>query len=260
MGGKSEGMAEKCEVDAQGGTEQRAEYIDSVFRHLLQGLSRRLPSQCAVCHAWPARSICEACVAAFAQPVERCTTCALPVTPGVRQCGACIVRPPPLDACLAALPYAYPWSTLVADFKFHEHPGWAASFAALLRAAPWVEPALDAADLLLPMPLSPERLHNRGYNQAHELARALDVSKLVHGVLIRVLDTPPQRTLPRNERLRAVQDAFAVDPLLVHHVKNKRVVLLDDVMTSGASLHAAARILRGAGAAHITALVLARTE
>ncbi len=168
--------------------------------------------------------------------------------------------PPPLDACLAALPYAYPWSTLVADFKFQQHPGWARSFAALLRAAPWVEPALEATDLLIPMPLSKERLRERGYNQAHVLACALDAAKVAHGVLLRVRDTPPQRTLPRSERLRAVQDAFAIDPLQIHRVKGKRVVLLDDVMTSGASLHAAARVLRGAGAAHTTALVLARTE
>ena len=247
-------------MDADAVANRPHEYIDLMLRQLLHGLSKRLPSQCAVCHAWPAHSICEACVAAFAQPVARCTTCALPVVPGVRQCGGCIVHPPALDACLAALPYAYPWSTLVADFKFHQRPGWAASFATLLRAAPWVEPALDAADLLLPMPLSTERLRDRGYNQAHVLARALDAPKVVHGLLLRVRDTPPQRTLPRSERLVAVQDAFAMDPLQGHRVKNKRVVLLDDVMTSGASLHAAARVLRAAGAAHITAVVLARTE
>ena len=57
-----------------------------MFHALLQGLSRHLPSQCAVCHAWPAHSICEACVATFAQPLPRCSTCALPVAPGVRQC------------------------------------------------------------------------------------------------------------------------------------------------------------------------------
>ncbi|MES2951435.1 MAG: ComF family protein [Pseudomonadota bacterium] len=238
-----------------------AEYIGSVFRQLLQGISRHLPSQCAVCHAWPSHSVCEACVAAFAQPVARCHTCALTLhSTGVHQCGACIVAPPPLDACFAALPYAYPWSSLIADFKFHQHPGWATSFAALLRAAPWVEPALDATDLLLPMPLSKERLRERGYNQAHVLACALDAPKVAHGILLRVLDTPPQRTLPRSERLRAVQDAFAVDPLQAHRVRQRRVALVDDVMTSGASLHAAARVLRGAGAAHITALVLARTE
>jgi ComF family protein len=178
----------------------------------------------------------------------------------VRQCGACIVTPPPLDACLAAVPYAYPWSSLVADFKFRQHPGWAGSFAQLLRATPWVEPALDAADWLIPMPLSPQRLRERGYNQAQVLACALDAAKVAHQVLLRIVDTPPQRTLPRNERLRAVQHAFAVDPLQAHRIAQRRVVLLDDVMTSGASLHAAAVALRQAGAAHITALVLARTE
>ncbi len=179
---------------------------------------------------------------------------------GVRQCGACIVTPPPLDACLAAVPYAYPWSQLIADFKFRQQPGWALSFAQLLRAAPWVEPALDAADLLIPMPLSRQRLKERGYNQAHVMARALDAPKVAHGILLRMVDTPPQRTLPRGERLLAVQHAYATDPLQVHRIAQRRIILLDDVMTSGASLHAAARALRQAGAFHITALVLARTE
>jgi ComF family protein len=219
-----------------------------------------MPSQCAVCHTWPSQPVCEACVGLFAQPVNRCNTCALLAPAGVQQCGACIVTPPPLDACLAAVTYAYPWSGLVADFKFRQHPGWAHSFAQLLRATPWVEPALDAADLLIPMPLSRQRLLERGYNQARVLACALDRAKLVDGVLLRVLDTPAQRTLPRSERLRAVQHAFAVDPLQVGRVAQRRIVLLDDVMTSGASMHAAARALRAAGAVHITAMVLARTE
>lgn len=241
------------------GSRLGGEYIGWVFSHLLQGILRRLPSQCAVCHTWPAQPVCEACVNAFAQPVPRCATCAIDVPPGVRQCGTCIVTPPPLDACLAALPYAYPWSTLVADFKFHQQPAWAHSFALLLRSTPWVEPALEAADLIIPMPLSRERLRERGYNQALVLARALDARKVAHLLLLRIHDTPPQRTLPRSERLRNVEHAFAVDPLQINQLTGKRVVLLDDVMTSGASLYAAANTLRAAGAAHITGLVLART-
>lgn len=236
------------------------EYIDLVFRQLLQGISWRLPSQCAVCHAWPAHPVCEACVGAFAQPVNRCATCACTIPHGVRQCGACVLRPPPLDGCLAAVAYAYPWSNLVADFKFRQHPAWAASFAQLMRATPWVEPAIDAADALIPMPLSRQRLQERGYNQALLLARALEAHKVASDILLRVVDTPPQRTLPRNERLRSVRHAFAVEPLQAHRIRNRRVLLVDDVMTSGASLHAAAQALRQAGAAHITALVLARTE
>ena len=197
---------------------------------------------------------------AFAQPASRCLTCALSVPVGVRQCGACIVTPPPLDACLAAVPYAYPWSQLMTDFKFNQHPGWANTFAQLLRAAPWVEPALDAADLLIPMPLSRQRLQERGYNQSHLLACALDRAKVAHGVLLRMVDTPPQMTLTRRERLRMVQNAYAIDPLKTRQINRRRIVLIDDVMTSGASLHAAARVLQHSGAAHITALVFARTE
>ncbi len=238
----------------------RGEYIGWVLRQFFQGLSQRLPSQCAVCHSWPAQPVCSACVDAFAQPVPRCKSCAIPFHGSAHQCGACTVVPPALDACLAALPYAYPWSTLVADFKFRQHPGWSSSFALLLRSAPWVEPALEAADWLIPMPLSSQRLRERGYNQAHVLAMALDAPKVAHGLLLRVLDTPAQRTLPREERLHSVAHAYAVDPLKASQVRGKRVVLLDDVMTTGASLNAAARALRAAGAAHITGLVLARTE
>ncbi len=231
-----------------------------MFRRLIERLSHALPSQCAVCHAWPAQPVCETCITRFAQPQSRCQTCALPVPAGISRCGACLKTPPPLDACLAAVGYAYPWSELIARYKFGDMPGWSAALAGLLRSMPWVEPALEAADLLLPMPLSRQRLQQRGYNQALELARHLAPAKAVPGLLLRIRDTPPQSALQRAERLRNVQGAFAVEPLRQTEVRGKRVVLLDDVMTSGASLFAAAQALRDAGAAHITGLVLARTE
>lgn len=231
-----------------------------MFRKLLSRVSQSLPSQCAICHAWPSQPLCETCVAQFAQPVHRCTRCALPVPTGMRQCGACITDPPPLDQALAAVPYAYPWSALVVDFKFRQHTGWAASLATLMRSAPWVEPALESAEVLVPMPLSRERLRQRGFNQALVLARALEPAKVRADVLLRIQDTPPQSALPRKERLRSVQHAFAVEPLRAASLKGRRVVLLDDVMTSGASLHAAASVVRQAGAAHITGLVFARTQ
>jgi ComF family protein len=231
-----------------------------MFRSLLQGIAGRLPSQCAVCHAWPARPLCEDCVQCFAQPLPRCQTCALPVLAGMRQCGTCITQPPPLDQALAAVAYAYPWAGLIAQFKFQEHTGWAHSLATLMRAAPWVEPALDNADWLLPLPLSPRRLRERGFNQTLVLARALDPAKVRSDVLLRVKDTAAQSTLPRAERLLGVRGAYALEPTRAAAVQNKRIVLLDDVMTTGATLHEAARVLRRAGALHITALVLARTE
>jgi ComF family protein len=237
-----------------------AEYIDSMFVSPIKTLMGALPSQCMVCHAWPAQSICEACVNRFAQPLSRCRTCAIPVPTGVGQCGACIKAAPPLDACLAAVTYAFPWSDLIVGYKFHNHTGLCNAFALLLRSTPWVEPALDAADTVVPMPLARARLQTRGFNQALLLAQQLAPDKTDTRVLLRIKDTPPQTSLHREERLDSLRDAFAVDPLLVAKIKGARLVLVDDVMTSGASLYSAARALRAAGAAHITGLVIARTE
>jgi len=238
-----------------------------MFARLLQGASVRLgalaaqlPSQCAVCRAWPAHPVCETCAGRFAQPVPRCRTCALPLPAGQMHCGACLRQPPPLDACFAAVAYAWPWTEGLARFKFHQDTGWARPLATLLRGTPWVEPALEQADRVLPMPLSRQRLAERGYNQALLLARVLAPEKTDATLLLRTRDTPPQRTLARAERLRSVHQAFAVEPLRAATLRGRRVVLVDDVMTSGASLHAAATALREAGAGHITALVVARTE
>src|SRR5690349_11112196 len=119
-----------------------------MFRSLVARVERALPAQCAVCHAWPARPLCERCVARFAQPLSRCRRCASPVPANVRECGACLKHPPPLDECHAAVSYDYPWSALVAQFKFNGQAGWARSLAMLMRSAPWVEPALEQADIV----------------------------------------------------------------------------------------------------------------
>ena len=231
-----------------------------MFRPFIQRLSSALPGQCAVCHAWPAQPVCEACVALFAQPASRCQTCALPVSPGIAHCGQCLREPPPLDACVAAVAYAYPWSGLITSFKFNRNPGWAATFATLLQSTPWAEPALESADVIVPMPLSAQRLQERGFNQALLLARALRADKTDATVLLRIKDTPAQSSLNRRDRQASVKNAFAVDPFKTSSILQQRVVLVDDVMTSGASLNAAARALRSAGAAHITGMVVARTE
>jgi len=230
-----------------------------MFRRLFEGLAAALPGQCAVCRAWPAQPVCEACVARFAQPRPRCRRCALPVAEGVAECGRCL-NAPPLDACHAALSYEYPWSALIAQYKFGGQAGWAGSFATLMRSAPWVEPALDQADLVLPMPLSRERLAERGFNQALVLARALAPRKAHAGLLLRVRHTLAQTALDRQARLANVRGAFAVEPLRAAQLRGQCVVLVDDVMTSGASLFAAAQALRQAGAARITGLVIARTD
>lgn len=218
------------------------------------------PSRCAVCGAWPAQALCDGCVARFGQAVHRCALCALPLADAVAVCGACVKEPPPLDACFAAVDYAYPWSTLVSRFKFHGEPGWAAALARRMARVPGVEEELRRADLVLPIPLAARRLAERGFNQAQLLARFLSPGKTETQLLLRLRETGTQTALDRKARQANVGGAFGVEPLRIKEVQAKSVVLVDDVMTSGASLHSAAKALRQAGAKRVAAVVLARTE
>jgi ComF family protein len=227
---------------------------------MLHALLSAVPSRCSVCGRWPAEPVCSACRARFAPEQARCRCCALPVPAGVTTCGTCVLTPPPLDACHAGVAYGYPWAQLLARYKFQDDPGWAALFAGLLRSQPGVQDELDQADAVVPMPLAPARLAQRGFNQAQELARRLAPGKADAHLLLRVRDTPPQVALGRTAREANVRGAFAPEPGRQRELHGKRVVLVDDVMTSGASLHAAAGALRAAGAVRVSALVAARTD
>lgn len=218
------------------------------------------PSRCAVCGAWPASALCTGCAAGFGLPQHRCRLCALPLTGATEVCGACLREPPPLDACFAAVSYAYPWSTLVARFKFSGEPGWAEAFAGRMALVPGVAQEIRRADLVLPLPLAPRRLAERGFNQALLLARRLAPARTQARLLLRLRETGSQATLDRKARNLNVRHAFGVDPLRTPEVAGRTVLLVDDVMTSGASLHAAAQALRQAGALRVSALVLARTD
>ena len=223
-------------------------------------LGALVPSQCAVCQAWPAQRVCGQCIARFAQPQRRCPTCALALPVNVPACGICLRLPPPLDLCLAAVDYGYPWAQALGQFKFQGDPGWADTLATLIRSMPWAEPALEAADIVLPVPLSRERLQERGFNQALLLARCLASHKSDAAVLLRVVATAAQTQLSRAERLQNLHGAFMVDPLRRAAIEGRRVVVIDDVMTTGATLHAAADALHQAGAQHVCAIVVARTS
>jgi ComF family protein len=250
-----------------------------MFHALARQAAAWLPSQCAVCHLWQQDVVCADCLARFGAPVRRCLSCALvlPVAPpsdNLHQCGACIAAsshgPLPLDSCSAAVSYAFPWDQLIVRFKFGKEPAWARFFANRMLQQMGVQEALPAARWCLPMPLSDARLRERGYNQAALLARELaaQVSATVpqaqgqvdDRLLLRVLDTMPQPGLDRAARVANLRGALLVDPLRQALVEGQSVVLVDDVMTSGASLHAAAQALRAAGASAVHAVVFARTE
>lgn len=230
-----------------------------------QRLSQSWPGRCAVCRQASTGGLCTDCLERWAPARPRCHRCALPLPPALAgvlsgmACGTCLSTPPPLAHCVAAVDYGWPWRALLARYKFQGHSGWATALAERMRASPGATELLAAADRVLPMPLSRERLAERGYHQAWLLARALAPDKADEGLLLRVRHTPSQRGLPRSERLANVRGAFAIEPLRAHAVRGQRLLLVDDVMTSGASLHTAARVLLQAGAAQVSALVLART-
>ena len=234
-----------------------------------------LASQCAVCRSWPTDPVCNACTARFLGVVPRCRTCAealpLDLSRGLRtspgQCLTCIAHAPSADAVLVAVDYAYPWSALIAQYKFGDRPGWAPYFAKLLLGAPGVLRALEglaAADFIVPIPLAEPRLQTRGFNQSWELASALAMqsgspAKADAHLLLRIKNNRSQTDLLRAARLSNVVGVFAVDPLRAPELLHRRVVLVDDVMTSGATLFAAAQAIKSSGARHVTAIALART-
>lgn len=207
---------------------------------------------------------------------RRCRQCALLLPADLSgasrllplNCITCERQPPPVDATYVAVPYAFPWSGLIAQYKFSSQTGWAAEFAALMLQHTAIADCLAGlteSDVILPLPLSRARLQTRGFNQSWLLAQHLRAqsgspAQLDAGMLLRIRDTAPQSSLALKDRLGNVNGAFAVDPLQAQHLAGRHVVLVDDVMTSGASIYAAAPALRQAGAAVISVLVLARTE
>lgn len=232
-----------------------------------RALLESLPATCQVCAAWPALPVCEACIQRFAAPRLRCLACAAEVPGDFDLCGACQTSPEasPLSQCIAAVDYAYPWDGLIARFKFRSEPGWAGPFARLMLQQPLALPLLRSCDLVVPVPLTEQRLGERGYNQAWELVKAMrrqarDLN--VHAVataLVRLGETPDQHSLGREGRLRNLRGVFAAHPLHAHRLVGRNLLLVDDVTTTGATLHTAAQALRQAGAARVSALVFART-
>ncbi|HET7795779.1 MAG TPA: phosphoribosyltransferase family protein [Rhizobacter sp.] len=179
----------------------------------------------------------------------------------MRLCGACLTDPPSFDQALAAVDYAHPWSTLIPQFKFHETLDLAPALSALLADAQRRSGALPPP-LVLPVPLSPQRLRERGFNQAWEITRRL--AHVLHlkadaGLLLRVKDSPHQLALPPEQRAANVRNAFAVEPLRLAELKGRAVAVVDDVMTTGATFGEIARVLKQAGASRVEAWALART-
>ena len=214
-----------------------------------------LPQNCLLCDAHSGKSlICTACTADLPRfHTPACPICALP-SPQGEICGQCLKHPPTFDATRAAFIYDFPLDALVKTLKYGGHLAVAEFLAGeMLDAAPTSRP-----DLLVPMPLHPQRLKERGFNQSLEIARKLSQAwgiPLVTAGIIRTRHNEPQASLPLAKRAANVRGIFTVSG----DFKGKSILLVDDIMTSGASLNELAKTLKKAGAVRVECCVAART-
>ena len=212
----------------------------------------RPPSQCEICRNWNDGRLCADCRARHVQTRTRCGRCALPVAAGVSPCGACLRQPPNFLHAVCAVDYAFPWDRLVLDLKFHGLVELAAPLAQLLVQALRAGDGARGVDAVLAVPLGPKRLAERGYNQAWELARRvareLSLPAGAHA-LERPVDGAHQADLPREARAANLRGAFMVAPRQRQWVAGRRLALVDDVMTTGATAREASAALLRAGAA-----------
>lgn len=222
----------------------------------------QLPGRCVVCDDWTAARLCAACVQRFQTQRPRCPRCGIVLAVAGQPCGHCLSTPPPVQRTLVAVDYAFPWDRLVQALKFHGQLGLAPVLAQRLRACAPQVCDCPAPKLIVPVPLHASRLRERGFNQSWEIARHLGRGLAIStraDVLLRWRATSSQAQLPRDERRANVQGAFMPDPTHGRAARGRHVALVDDVMTTGATAHAAAQALREAGALSVTLWVVART-
>lgn len=238
--------------------------VDGLWRRAQHAL---LPPRCLICaqRSDTSRDLCAACRADFHANERCCARCALPLVLPAALCGECLKQAPPFDAAFTPFVYGHPLAHLITQLKFGHSLA-----AGRVVAELWVEALRHALakgavsalpEVVIPIPLHAQRLRERGYNQALELARplarAFDLT-LAPGLLARTRATPAQAELDAKTRRKNLRGAFAFQPPPDRPDPPASAVLLDDVMTTGATLAECARTLRRAGVARIEVWAFAR--
>jgi ComF family protein len=228
-----------------------------------------LPTLCGLCGNLSQRTICDGCDAVYWNEARlRCAVCAIPLAASMRgnrqkrdryRCSDCVAAPPAFDATFALADYRAPLDSLALGLKFRARLMLAREFGE--RLARLAEDSIETGarpDVIAPVPLARRRLVARGYNQAWEIAKPLaDALQIQRDATLirRIIDTSPQSRLDLDARRDNVGRAFAV----AKPVEGLHVGIVDDVMTSGATLEAVARALRLAGARRVTCFTALRT-
>ncbi|MEO8672075.1 MAG: ComF family protein [Tahibacter sp.] len=218
-----------------------------------------LPPTCLLCGGAGAqqRDLCDGCSTDLVPNPRACERCALPLTTSDALCGRCLKRAPAFDAAWAPYLYESPLDLLLTRFKFGADLA-CGRVLSELAVARYAQAQRPPADALVPVPLHHTRLRERGCNQALELARLIAASlhiPLLGNVLNRVRATSPQTGLGALARRRNLRGAFATNP---GAAIPRRIILIDDVMTTGTTLGECARVLKRAGAEHVQVWAIAR--
>lgn len=215
-----------------------------------------LPLRCLVCGEPGAAGLdlCAACRQNLPWNRCACPRCALPLAAPAPACGHCLAASPVFSHCHASFVYRFPVDRLLPRLKFHGD----LAAGRLLADLAWPGLAvLDRPDALVPVPLHRRRLRQRGYDQAGELAKAwaqVGGLSLRDDLLRRRRATAAQSELDAEARQRNIRGAFSLSPCALPD----HVVLVDDVMTTGATLRECAKVLLRAGVRRVDAWVLAR--
>lgn len=235
-----------------------------VRRALGKATQAVVPPHCLVCggagmaDAMP-MDVCASCKKALPWMQASCTRCALPLAQSADGCGSCRDQSLLFDRAQAVFRYDAPLDQLLLRFKFHQDLASGRVLAELLCVATEQAAWLAGIDVVTAVPLSKARLRQRGYNQALLLANTWAAH---HGVthasqaLVRSVERPAQSGLSQTQRRKNVRGVFAVRQ--PEAFAGKRVLLVDDVMTTGATVNEASKTLLRAGAASVRVLVVAR--
>lgn len=228
-------------------------------------LKALLPATCALCGAGCASVLCQPCQQQYFGPGPlRCRQCANPFPAGETAllCGRCLRQAPAYDATLAAASYVAPVDQLVMQLKFGGRLALSGLFARLLRDTVLQHPGFILPAVLCPVPLGAQRLAERGFNQALEIARPLARQlgvPLYPTLAARVRETQAQSSVAPAERGSNMRQAFVILPAASDLIRGRHVGIVDDVMTSGETLSALAATFKRHGAAQVTNFVFART-
>lgn len=229
-----------------------------MLKHLLQYL---YPATCVLCKlpGTSGQDLCDACAADLVLNHSACVRCALPLAGSSSQglCGSCLKHPPRYDAAWSAYLYAQPLEWMIHQLKFSANLSFARLLSdRLLQMAPALS---DRPDCIIPVPLHPKRLRQRGFNQAHELikpvANSLQIPVDTHSCQ-RLKYTNAQTGLDARQRKKNIKNAFRFS----NREQYRYIVLFDDVVTTGSTVDELSRVIKSRGVTRVDVWCLARAD